>query len=619
MPDNWVTGQPNKKGHVRGGPADDRRVDRILAIGASRATLERGAVDVTVTATAVPAVQVGGAPRRHLTSAPENPVPKLAVPTFRFPTSASPAERRQAAHDLVHSAVIIVRQGYGPKPFRQEQGWSLEQAEAAANRAIEALPSIQDRDVQRILKEFIDAMRDGHTDLTVADRRARALPFDLARTSDGQYAVSWVDTGRLPQGTTMRPGELVTSFDGRPIAEVMHELARSERQTNPEAAMHAALATLTSRSGAALNTVPERGAEAVIGLLGADGRARSVTLRWLESSEVEDSPFDAGATTSYARRLGPIVQAARSGDPFSSYVYTHQGRRIGYVRIATFSPADASGNEDSPATEVAYVRRFQARIRELAATTDALVVDLNDSTGGSTTVENLLSASLSPTPLRSAVDALRNTARLKEETQARLALLEGGVPATDLTNLFSNPAEVRRNERAYLTELLRQLDAGRPWSDPMPLDGMAEVPPARHPYRRPVIFLTNPGTASSSETMPAKFQDNRDRRPSVVVGTRTAGWGGTIEEVAVPNPFGVSSISYTESLSIRMNGEPLTEDIPPERLIESRGVIPDRELPLTLADLRQDFVDYRRGVNAVVMEQILAYERVHGRRRPRSQ
>ncbi|HSI06885.1 MAG TPA: PDZ domain-containing protein, partial [Myxococcota bacterium] len=528
--------------------------------------------------------------------------------------------RRQAAHDLLQSAVIIVRQGYGPKPFRREQGWSLEQAEGAARRSIDALSTINDRDVQRIIKEFIDAMRDGHTDITVADRRARALPFDVIRTIDGAYAIAWVDTEQLPPGVALRVGDVVTTFDGRPIAEVMAELARGERQTNPDAAMHSALATLTTRSGASLHDVPELGANVVLGLVGADGKPRApVTLQWLQSSAVSESPFDAGATEGYPPRLGPIAQARREGDPFASYVYTHNGRRIGYVRISTFSPTDANGNEDATGIEVAFVRRFQARIRELAETTDALVVDLNDSTGGATTVENLLSASLSPVPLRSAVDALRNTARLKEETQARLAALEAGVPRDDLTNLFSNPEAVRRKERAYLTKLLAQLEAGRPWSEPMALDGMAEIPPARHPYRRPVIFLTNPGTASSSETMPAKFQDNRDRRPSAVVGTRTAGWGGTIENVSIPNPFGISSISYTESLSIRMNGTPLAEDITPERLIESRGVIPDRHLALTLNDLRNDFADYRRGVNAVVMEQIHAYERVHGRRRPRSQ
>ncbi len=558
-------------------------------------------------------------PRRGLITSPAPVLSALDRPSFRFPTTQTNAQRRQAAHDLLQSAVITIRQGYGPTPFRNGQGWTLKEAEATAKAAIDALGQVTDRAVQDIFKAFIDSMRDGHTDFSVADRRSHGLPFDAVRTSDGQFAIGWVDTANLPPGVVMRPGDVITTFNGRPIADVMDALVRRERQTNPDAALLTALQTLTTRQGSSLHDVPELGTDAVIGLRGADGQERQVTLRWLASSAIAESPFDGGAANGYPRTLGPVAEPARDGDPFASYVYNLDGRRVGYVRITTFSPTDDDGNEDSPVAEAKFVRQFQARIRALAATTDALVVDLRDSLGGSTTVENLLSASLSPVPLRSAVDALRNTARLKQETQERIAALDKGVDDDDLTNLFSDPEQVRRNERAYLVELLRQLDEGRPWTTPMPLDGMAEIPPARHPYRRPVIFLTNAGTASSSETMPAKFQDNRDRRQATVAGGRTAGWGGTIESVTIPNPFGITSMSYTESLSIRMDGTPLPEDIPAERLIESRGVIPNDAIALTTNDLRGDFADYRGSVNAVVLREIATYERVHGRRSQRSQ
>lgn len=558
-------------------------------------------------------------PPPGLISSPNVGLSPLNRPSFRFPTTTTNAQRRQAAHDLLQSAVIMIRQGYGPTPFRNEQGWTLEEAEGAAKASINALDHVTDRAVQDIFKSFIDSMRDGHTDFTVADRRSHGLPFDAVSTSDGQIAVGWVDGSKLPSGVVVRPGDVITSFNGRPIANVIADLARRERQTNPDAALIAALQTLTTRQGSSLHEVPDIDAEAVIGLRGEDGQERTASLRWLASSAIAESPFDGGAATGYPRVLGPLAEPARDSDPFASYVYNLDGRRVGYVRITTFSPTDEKGNEDTPATDARFVRQFQDRIRALADTTDALVVDLRDSLGGSTTIENLLSASLSPVPLRSPVDALRNTARLKQETQTRIAALDKGVGDDNLTNLFSNPDEVRRNERAYLVELLRQLDEGRPWSTPMPLDGMAEIPPAPSPYRRPVIFLTNPGTASSSENMPAKFQDNRDRRQATVAGGRTAGWGGTVESVTISNRFGITSMSYTESLSIRMDGTPLPEDIPAERLIESRGVIPDDPIAVTLNDLRNDFADYRRSVNAVVMREILTYESKHGRRAQRSQ
>lgn len=545
---------------------------------------------------------------------------ELVVPGFRFPTTMSPAQRRQAAMDFLRATATVMSLGYGPAPYRTEQGWKLAAAEGRARRAIEDLETVSDVAVQRIIKGFIDEMRDGHTDVTAADTRKAVLPFSAFRTSEGRLEIATVDTARLPQGATLRPGEDIVSLDGRPIDEVMAELTARERQTNDDYAAHSAQQTLTYRLASYIHDVPELGAPATLVVRAVDGTERTVALRWLDSAGAAESPFDSGATRGYPEAFGPMARAQRDGDPFQSYVYTLNGRRIGYVRISTFSPVGADGEEDSGTADVDFVRRYQALMREMADTTDALIVDLTNSTGGSTTVENLLSASMSAAPLRAALDPLRNTARLKQETQQRLAQLASGVPADDLTNLFTDPEQVRRNEKAYLTQLLRELDEGRPWTSLAALDGMPEVPPAKQPYRRPVVFVVNPGTVSSSESMPAKFQDNRDRRPfTTVVGTRTGGLGGTIEEVTFPNPFGIVTISYTESLSIRMNGTPVPEDIPPERLIESRGVIPDRRIALTSNDLRNDFADYRRDVNAVVMEQIQAYERIHGRRSQRSQ
>ena len=99
----------------------------------------------------------------------------------------------------------------------------------------------------------------------------------------------------------------------------------------------------------------------------------------------------------------------------------------------------------------------------------------------------------------------------------------------------------------------------------------------------PILLLVNELDFSCGDFFPSILQDN-DR--ATIMGTRTAGAGGAVQGVEVPNLVGVGSMSFTTTIAERINQQPL----------ENLGVTPDIEYQMTVEDMQNGFQGYKEAV-----------------------
>ncbi len=137
----------------------------------------------------------------------------------------------------------------------------------------------------------------------------------------------------------------------------------------------------------------------------------------------------------------------------------------------------------------------------------------------------------------------------------------------------------------HYAELLDFWKKGEIYTPLIPLMGIEAVEP--HPtkhYTKPLIVLTDSQDYSCADFFPAILMDN-DR--AVIFGTGTAGAGGAISKSSYPNRLGIAVYSYTTTLAIRPNLQP----------IENLGVTPH----ITYSSGPEDILNGRRGyANALI-------------------
>ena len=89
-------------------------------------------------------------------------------------------------------------------------------------------------------------------------------------------------------------------------------------------------------------------------------------------------------------------------------------------------------------------------------------------------------------------------------------------------------------------------------------------------YEKPIIFLADEFSVSFGDIFPAMMQDNK-RGP--IIGTRTAGWGGSISGWNA-GFYSEATATNTNSLVVRRQNV-VSPDMPTAPFIENIGVIPD--------------------------------------------
>jgi Peptidase family S41/PDZ domain len=236
---------------------------------------------------------------------------------------------------------------------------------------------------------------------------------------------------------------------------------------------------------------------------------------------------------------------------FFSGTYLSNGVRIGFIRIPTMSPSNATLALQQLDQEIAFFN----------ANTDALVVDIMRNPGGSVNIVEAFAQRLFSQPFRTVGFEIRATA----------GWLTAIVEAIDSAQSQGAPPEVVQGLRAIMNEILAAFNENRGRTAPVPLvNYILTLPPAPNAYTKPLLLLVDELSASGGDMFAAIIQDNH-RGP--LFGMRTMGAGGSVSSFNC-SVFTESVCFITQSLMNRGTTISNTE-FPPSPYIENVGVRPD--------------------------------------------
>jgi len=550
----------------------------------------------------------------------------LASATLGGQPQVSQAQLKQMMIGDLDSIRNMIAVRYAPAGWKKDQyGWDLDAEIQKAKDQVNASDSFGVKDYQALLKSLLNTMKDYHVSVSFYSTEMAYLPFNVTE-AQGRYFISSINRRALPETVfPFKIGDEITSFDGRPVAEVIAELQKKAGMNDvPHTDASMAAMSLTFRNGGSADQVPQgpvsvgikpAGASETVafpmkwtyapemiapqpfaakGNKGAPGL--KIPMSWLGLMMLQTAAAPGGALASYGLGnkdgflpdFGEKIWTAPADNTFRAYVYKSpsSGRNIGFVRIPTYAVSDP----------IKAAKDFAALVPELSRQSDALVIDQTNNPGGIVLYLYAIASMLTDSPLSvprhyisltqsdvaEAINFLQETAGVKTDADAVDALgpTVAGYPV-DL--------ELLKNWTAFYVDTVKQWSSGRTITSPLPVFGIAAVKPdAAVRYAKPVLILTNQLDFSGGDFFPAIMQDNKR---AVIFGERTAGAGGVVKSYKRENNLlGVQSVNLTATIAERAGGEP----------IENLGVTPDIPYSVTPADVQGNFAGYLKAADAAV-------------------
>lgn len=548
--------------------------------------------------------------------------------------SGNPETKKQIKQQMLQELDVIqsvFAAQYGPGLWKVgHNGWDLNKQIAAAKAKVEATPNISMEQYHDVLRDFFNSTKDYHVSVSFNATAASSLPFGVIG-SNGRYFIAWIDRTKLTeQAFPFKVGDEVVSFGGRKTADVVKDIQK--RLGSNTALTDRALASmiLTSRKAASSGNV-QSGAVTVGVIPQGQKTAQTRQLTWDTTPEsirqdgikfnaldfaaknkpllpqmgdmtspvgeqvgVNDrlaNPFSLGGKVSWVPELGEKTWQSEDDATFNAYIYKNKaGKSIGVIRIPSYEVDDAKG----------AVAEFAAVIKDFQSKTDALVIDQVNNPGGAVLYLYALASLLSDRPLNTPP---HHVAITREDVGQAQELLK-------VAPLVTNDAMAKRllgpEAQGYPVDygfFKRMVDysnfivdqfnnKGKTLTDPVHIEGVDAInPSAVAQYTKPILLLINELDFSGGDFFPAIMQDNRR---ATLFGTRTAGAGGFIREVKIPNQVGVDHFVVTGSIAVRSSNQP----------IENLGVTADVQYAPTPADLQDGFKGYAAAVNAAVAKLI---------------
>lgn len=504
---------------------------------------------------------------------------------------------------------------YAPAQWKKQYvNWDLAVEVERARLRIFSNPSLNVKEYQKIIRDFFRSARDYHMNVRFHSTESASLPFNVIGANERYYIVHVNPLMLSPTNFTIREGDELVTFGGRPVHQVILELQASEfGSADPGTDRALTEILLTRRTGSTGSDVPRGPIE--IGIRRKNKtEVKHFQLIWGYTPEQITHSFEPealsikyelsmlapvfadhtehdlnqhalGSKRGFLPPLGKILWKAEDTGPFYAYLWeTEDGHRIGYIRIPHYV-----GDE-------LYAEEFKEIIRRFEETSEALVVDQLNNPGGSVFYLYALASMLADKPLVTPKHRLTITPREVEfavksipvlqgihndkEAQERLGDTLSGYPVTYQTAQF-----ILEFCRFTITEW----KAGRTFTDPTHLYGVDHINP--HPdasYTKPVLVLINHLDFSGGDFFPAILQDNKR---ATLLGTKTAGAGGFVARMSFPNRFGIDNFYYTASIAERIDKQP----------IENLGVVPDIEYTLTAHDFQNHYQGFSSAIRASVL------------------
>ncbi len=472
-----------------------------------------------------------------------------------------------------------------------------------------------------IFRDFIYAMKDYHTSISFSSTESATLPI-VARGAEGRLFLVTIDRSKLSQQAfPFNIGDEILTVDGVDATTVVDGLQKAfTGNADATDRSEAELRLFARRASRGFTDIPQ--GPVTLGLRRAGETAISyVQLLWNYTPEKvaprtdffggrimttrssllkpqmnvetdldgdQASGFDLGARVSFMPSLGTKIWESAKDSTFDAYIFQNDDHKlIGYVRIPSYVPANAE----------AAVKEFSETIARMQSITDSLVIDQVNNPGGSVFYLYALAGILTDRPLAtprhrmaiaqadvidalSTIEALKNIKNEDDLKADKGASDFGGYPAS---------YELVEFTRAYAQFIIDQWTAGHKLTDPYWIGGVDHINPNAVHYTKPILLLINELDFSGGDFFPTIMQDNKR---VTVMGTRTAGAGGYVNDVALPNNVGVASFRVTQSIAERATGNP----------IENLGVTPDIAYSMTAADYTSNFAPYVKAVKAAIQK-----------------
>jgi C-terminal processing protease CtpA/Prc len=261
--------------------------------------------------------------------------------------------------------------------------------------------------------------------------------------------------------------------------------------------------------------------------------------------------FVTGFPSTFTLRLGRVAT-----DFHYSGTYTTGGLTIGYLRIPSFSPSGTALSE------------LRAEIDYMQRNTDGLVVDVTKNPGGGCYMLDV-AASLIPYPFYFFGEQIRATQAHLNSFQSLLDSAKAAGAEQGIIDLYQQ----------YLDAVKAAYAANRGMTVPIPAcrqTGSTGAPVSNNNrpnvtvYSKPMIVLTDELSISAADIFPAMIQDNRR---ALIVGTRTAGGGGSVSGWYT-GLYSESFATNTNTLVVRKRPI-VTPEFPAAPYVENIGIRPD--------------------------------------------
>jgi hypothetical protein len=535
----------------------------------------------------------------------------LALSVASLSANATPDSLSNAVIENLYAMKSVYRAEYAPAEWKRKYtNYDLDTAFNQAIEAVNAKPNLTQPESREILKDFIYKMKDYHVSIRFVATEAAHLPFTI-KGADDRFFLTYIDRTKLPEiSFPYHIGDELITFDGKTALQAVTQLQAEFPANIIETDRALAEMSLTSRTAAKGYIIPKGPITVGIKPQGSDHvfnteimwdytpekvTPRSDTSMLMQGGIKQSSlnnpmmsihsdkqldaenPYQLGSRKTFTPELGNKIWQSDDSNTFYAYTYVNsENKEIGYVRIPSYTPEN----------KLQAVADFASIIKIFESETDAMIIDQVNNPGGSIYYLYALASMLTDQPLQTPLHRMSITqadvmeARQLIEKYKNVNSDEAALEALkDEASGYPHSYELVQFMLNHYRMIVAEWKAGHHLTRPYWLVGINHINPAPVHYTHPILVLTNHLDLSGGDFFPAILQDNHR---ATILGSRTAGAGGYVKDIHIPNSIGIDFFRVTESIAERVNGQP----------IENLGVVPDVLYEMTPIDYQTNFKPY---------------------------
>jgi hypothetical protein len=532
---------------------------------------------------------------------------------FTFAQAATLEQKRMVR--FVDTIADVYESMYAPALWKKQfANWTMAANVKIAKEKILA-KELTLSEYHKVVNALILSMKDYHVSVSFFATESASLPFTI-RGVNGKYFFVYIDRDKLPKAEfPFELGDELIALNGETVDSIVKSIKATLGGNTDVTDQALAEMYVTSRRASRALSVPKGPVTLTIKTKSAEVEHQliweykdelinnkntkdndiaskfdslqmtsQVALELMNEAKAENN-FALGSRSSYLPALGTKIWSSDKENHFDAYIYLNDAKElIGYIRIPKYGAGEAES------------KKFMEIMKKFSKTTDKLVIDQLNNPGGSVfylySLVSMLTDKAMFTPKHymainqemiaddlktlNSLEKIKNLEELKKEMGGETI---GGYPVTMTFLSFM---------KAYYQFKIDEWKDGKTLTSPYHLYGVDKINP--HPevqYTKPILLLVNELDFSGGDFFPSIMQDNKR---ATIMGVRTAGAGGYVIGVEVPNQLGIGGFRYTGSLADRIDNTP----------IENLGVTPEIEYNLTEKDFKENFKPFADAINEQV-------------------